>query len=288
MFSKHFYKHFRFFFKKLFDGEIAYYASSLSFYSIFALIPMFLIAIAVAASLPIFDQHIQEIETFLIKNFVPFQTDTVSIYIKDFMKNSLSLGLLGSIAIFIASVLFFFSYEYIVNKIFHTKTRDLWHSTLLYIVMLFSVIITLASSINFIRYMSGFLLGEFKNYPIIALSYMPFFLSWFLLAVMYKFSANTKVNTKAAIFSSFIVAIIWNILKTIFIYYALINKTYETLYGSLSILLFFFMWIYFTWIIIIFGLKMCYIINRTHYYHRSKKRFGLKELFRFYRGDDAN
>jgi phage portal protein BeeE len=42
----------------------------------------------------------------------------------------------------------------------------------------------------------------------------------------------------------------------IFIYYVLINKTYKTIYGSISILLFMLLWIYINWIIYISGIYL--------------------------------
>ena len=39
------------------------------------------------------------------------------------------------------------------------------------------------------------------------------------------------------------------------------HKTYATIYASLAILLFSFFWIYVSWIIYLYGIKMCHRIN---------------------------
>ncbi|MGD9654678.1 MAG: hypothetical protein AB7U44_05730, partial [Sulfuricurvum sp.] len=42
------------------------------------------------------------------------------------------------------------------------------------------------------------------------------------------------------------------------------NKSYATIYGSFSIVLFLFLWIYASWIIFVYGLKLCYLLNRFY------------------------
>ncbi|RUM45870.1 MAG: hypothetical protein DSY46_01585 [Hydrogenimonas sp.] len=51
--------------------------------------------------------------------------------------------------------------------------------------------------------------------------------------------------------------------KNIFIYYTVHNKTYTTIYGSFSTLLFFMLWIYISWIIFLYGQKLCYLLNQV-------------------------
>ncbi|MGM0624101.1 MAG: hypothetical protein ACQESH_08815, partial [Campylobacterota bacterium] len=53
------------FLKELFDVELTYFASSLSFYTIFSLIPLMMIGFSIATSLPSFEQNYEQIENFL-------------------------------------------------------------------------------------------------------------------------------------------------------------------------------------------------------------------------------
>ncbi|MCG3717085.1 YihY/virulence factor BrkB family protein, partial [Aliarcobacter butzleri] len=52
-----------------------------------------------------------------------------------------------------------------------------------------------------------------------------------------------------------------SISKNLFIYYVIYNKTYTTIYGSLATLLFTFFWIYVSWIIYLYGIKMCHKLD---------------------------
>ena len=67
----------------------------------------------------------------------------------------------------------------------------------------------------------------------------------------------------AALISSLVVTVMFSIAKEIFIYYVFLNKSYTTLYGSFSILMFLFLWIYASWFIFLNGLKLCRYLNNT-------------------------
>ena len=47
----------------------------------------------------------------------------------------------------------------------------------------------------------------------------------------------------------------------VFIYYTLHARTYTTVYGSFSVLLFFMLWVYISWIIFLYGQKLCRDLN---------------------------
>jgi membrane protein len=98
------------------------------------------------------------------------------------------------------------------------------------------------------------------------MSLFPYLIIWLLFFVIFKISANVKVDSRAAAVSSLVIAVIWSIAKNAFVYYVFYNKTYATMYGSFSILLFFFLWIYVSWIIFVYGLKLCYLIDRAGKY----------------------
>ena len=51
--------------------------------------------------------------------------------------------------------------------------------------------------------------------------------------------------------------------KNIFIFYAANNKTYLSIYGSFSVVLLFFVWIYVSWIIFLYGVKLCAYLEKA-------------------------
>ena len=91
-----------------------------------------------------------------------------------------------------------------------------------------------------------------------------FLFIWILFTVLFILSANTHVSFKASMSASFITLIVLSITKSLFGYYVISNTTYATIYGSFSVALFFFLWIYVSWNIYLYGTKLCVIINKDN------------------------
>ncbi len=257
------YRHIRFFLRSFIDKELTLFAASLSFYTIFSIIPLLLIVMTLLTSLPSFEKTYAKIEKFIFSNLMPVNSEVVMNQINGFLQNSSQMGVLGFVAILVSSLLFFKNFEYIANKIFHAKARSLWESITTYWTMI--TLTPIALGVSF--YMSGYLIKLVEDNIDIGfslVSVLPYFIIWGLFFLLFQIAANVTINPRASAISSFIVSIIFSVSKSAFIYYVIYNKSYATMYGSFSIVLFLFLWIYASWVIFIYGLKLCYIIDKMY------------------------
>ncbi len=259
-----FYRHSRFLIKSFFDKELTFFAASLSFYTIFTIIPLLLIMLTLLTSLPSFSEYYLKIQEFIFSNLMPVNSEVVMKQINGFLENSSQMGILGFGAILVSSLLFFKNFEYIANKIFHAKPRTLWESITTYWTMLTLTPIALGISFYITGYMANIMANSEYTAGFDILPYIPYLIIWGLFFLIFQIGANTTINPKASALSSFIIAIVFSISKNAFIYYVFYNKSYTTMYGSFAILMFLFLWIYVSWIIFIYGLKLCYMINRLY------------------------
>lgn len=247
--------------------EITIQASSLSFYTIFSIVPILLIILSLLASNPMFSEYYQKIETFILSNILPTNQETIKVYITSFVQNSKSMGITGGIYIFVTSILFFQNFETIMTKIFNSNKRDLWNKITIYwttmtlFPILFSFSIYISIKIQSILNQSTYT----ENINILAL--IPFFTIFVMFWLAYNLGANKELNIKAIAISSFISTAIFSIAKSLFVYYVIYNKNYTSLYGSFSIVLFVFVWIYVSWIIFISGAHLCEFLDE---YFREK------------------
>jgi membrane protein len=241
--------------------EITIQASSLSFYTIFSIVPILLIILSLLASNPMFSEYYQKIETFILSNILPTNQETIKVYITSFVQNSKSMGITGGIYVFVTSILFFQNFETIMTKIFDSQKRDLWNkittywTTITLFPILFSFSIYISIKIQSLLNQSTYT----ENINILAL--IPFFTIFVMFWLAYNLGANKELNTKAIAISSFISTTIFSIAKSLFVYYVIYNKNYTSLYGSFSIVLFIFVWIYVSWIIFISGAHLCEFLD---------------------------
>ncbi len=250
----------------MFDRDITVYASSLSFYTIFTMVPLLIIALSLIANVPVFSDQYASMQVFLFDNIMPVQTEAIAEYLESFFKNSVQLGIIGFSTMIISSMLFFQNFEHIAEKIFHSPQRGIWEAITTYWTLITLTPILLIISMSLKAYLVAHVSGMALN----TLSIFPFLLLWGIFFIIYKIVVNAIISPKAAAISSFIVALVWGLAKNSFIQYVFYNKTYATMYGSLSALIFFFLWIYVSWIIVIYGMKLCYLINRAEQRHTPK------------------
>lgn len=257
------YKIIRTYITSLFDRDITFYASSLSFYTLFTLVPVMLIVLSIATSLASFDAFYTNIKAFIMDNILPVSSDAFSSFIDSFMKNSMQLSIIGIVSILISSMLFFQNFEYIVNKIFKTKPRGFWESLTIYWTLVTLTPIALVFSFYLSNELQVYLGDSAFTQALSNLEILPYLIIWGLFFLIYKISANTEISNRSAGISSFAVSLTWYLAKMVFISYVLQNQTYATIYGSFSTLIFFFLWVYLSWIIFIYGLKLCYTIEKV-------------------------
>ncbi len=260
----HLYRHAKFLIKTFFDKELTLFAASLSFYTIFTIIPLLLIMLTLLTSLPSFNEYYETIKTFIFSNLMPLNSESIMEHIDVFLANSAKMGVIGLVMILIASLLFFKNFEYIANKIFHAKKRTFWESLTTYWAMLTLTPIALGVSFYITGYVANLVSSNGYISGLNILPYIPYLIIWGLFFLIFQIGANTKINPRASFISSFIISIIFSIAKNAFIYYVLFNKSYATMYGSFATVMFLFLWIYVSWIIFIYGLKLCYMINRVY------------------------
>lgn len=222
-------------------------------------------------SLHSFSEIYLQIQDFIFTNLLPINSEIVMEYINTFLQNSLEMSGMSIIMLFISSLLFFKNYEFIANRAFHAPKRNFLESVGIYFLMLLITPLSLGTAFYITGYIATLIASNSLTSSIDILPLIPYLIIWILFFILFKLSANIKVYFKAAFISSFIISIIFSMAKDSFIYYIFLNQSYTTIYGSFSILLFLFLWIYLSWVIFIYGLKLCYLINRVYQNRANSK-----------------
>jgi membrane protein len=234
-----------------FNDDTTYYAASLSFFTIFSILPIFALIIAIISNLEQFNDYVDLFTNYILNLINPSHSQKFAQQFKNFIANSDKLGNIGIIYMLFVFTMFFKDYEYIVNKIHEAKRKSIYASFFFYLffITLLPVIFALYIFIT-----------TFYNNTIFDFI-LTLILGWSIFFGLFKLTVNTHITIKSALISSFLTLIVLSITKNLFIYYILYNQTYTTLYGSMATLLFTFLWIYTSWIIFLYGIKLCHNLN---------------------------
>jgi membrane protein len=247
---------------RLNDRDLMIYSASLSFHTITAIIPILFISFSIFTKLPIFSEYYADISNRIFDSLLPSQVQAITQYINTFLANTTQMGIVGLTAALVISMLFFQTYEGIFMRIMHTPPRSFWQSLSSYWTLITLAPILLGASVYLSRVIQDFLAQYDMAVAVNVIAVLPYLVVWIVFFTMYMISSSAKISIKAGIISSFAASLVWNITKFLFVYYVTYSKTNISIYGSVSVVLFFIVWVYCSWIIFLYGARACYILNR--------------------------
>ncbi|MDE6886945.1 MAG: YihY family inner membrane protein [Helicobacteraceae bacterium] len=239
-----------------FFNNVETYAASLSLYTLSAIVPIIIIVLTILFSVPNFQSQVNYVKEIILSNISPTNTSVISGYLDEFMKNSQSLGMSAFIYAFVASILFFRNLESISAKLFESKKRSFFDALIVYWSLMTLFPIGIGASLYFsIEFQTLLKKTDLINY-INIIDLLPYISIWVLFFILFKILANKPLPFASLLLSSLITMIVWSVLKWAFVYYVFFNKAYSTIYGSFSILMFFILWIYCSWIVVLYGMRL--------------------------------
>ncbi len=241
------------FIKELFEPKVSFYAASMSWSTLFFMIPLLVIVLSVIIYTPMFAQFYDKIHSLIASSLVPGSSKIIMEWIDKFVANAASMGVIGTIYVIIAAIMFFRDFDYIVNDIFDSPRRSLKEAIVVYGALLWLMPISVGAIIWIFTKIDT----KFHITPIM----LQFILFWGIIFVIYKVTPRENISTKVVAISSFITTFVWFIAKSLFVLYLYYNKTYSSIYGGVSIVLFLFLWIYISWTIFLHGLQLCNVLD---------------------------
>lgn len=239
-----------------FFNNVETYAASLSLYTLSAIVPVIIIVLSILVSIPNFQSQIDVVKNIILSNLSPTNTEVISQYLDQFMQNSQTLGMSAFTYALFASVLFFRNLERISATLFESKQRKFFDALIVYWALMTLFPIGIGVSLYFSLEVQSVVdkstLAGFIDFGNI----LPYLSIWVLFFVLFKILSNKPLPFLSLLASSLITMIVWSILKWAFVYYVFFNKAYSTIYGSFSILMFFILWIYCSWIVVLYGMRL--------------------------------
>lgn len=96
---------------------------------------------------------------------------------------------------------------------------------------------------------------------LVFLKVLPFLMIWAALFFIYKLVPNTRVHFLSALGGGFVGGLLWTVTERVFINYQVGLAKYNAIYGSFAQLPLFLLWLYISWVIVLFGAEVSYAIQ---------------------------
>jgi len=230
-------------------------ASSLSYTSLIALVPVLAIALAVFSAFPVFADVRGQIQDLFIQNLMPDAGQDVSAYFNDFINATAKLTTIGVVGIALTAILLLSTIENSFNFIFKVTTPRRWTTK----ITLYWTVITLGPLLLgtglSLKGMVAFnkIFSSLPEAQIWLGKILPAFITCLLLIGVYVFIPNKKVSVLSAFVGALTAMVLFLLLKQGFALFMLKNNTYKTLYGAVAAVPLMLVWMYLYWAVVIFG-----------------------------------
>jgi len=262
--------------KRFFNDGCMYRASALTLTSLLAVVPLMLVTFSVLAAFPVFSSWGTSIQDFIFANFVPASGTVVQQYLMQFVKQAGQLSVIGFGVLLVTAVLMLFNIEQAFNVIWRVEVRRRGLvAFLMYWAILTLAPILLGISLAVSSYLMSlsFIADAATKLGLMKwlLTLLPFLSAVLAFMILYVAIPNCSVPLKYGFMSALVAAILFEFAKYGFTYYIRSFHTYEILYGALAALPMFLLWVYLSWIIILFGAELCHAFTyRLSYYSKNK------------------
>jgi len=246
------------------DADCFQQAAALAYTSLLAIVPFLTVGFVIFAKFPYFQTFFLQFQKFIFSNFVPATGTFILAYLESLVAKTVSLSIISVVFLVVSSMAVLFLLNKIINDIWRTPTRHTWiwaiiiyFSVLILLPLLFGIGFVITTAITNNLYISQHLdqLGFLKY-----LSLLPFLMSTFAFSLLYYTIPNRHIPITKALYSGIGAAILFELAKHLFVYYLNIS-IYNSLYGAIAIIPTFLIWLYISWLIILWGAVISYVIT---------------------------
>lgn len=240
------------------EDRLGLTASSLTFTTTIALVPLVTVLLAVFTAFPMFAKFQGVLQQWLIQSLIP---DTIARqvlgYLTQFAGKASKLGGVGLAVLFITAQALILTIDRTLNAIWRVrKPRPLGQRVLVYWAVMTLGPILLALSLTLTSYAlsaSKGLVGGLPGGLELLLDSVQFVLLAWGMAALYRYVPNTQVRWTHAWVGGMFVSVGFEAAKKLLVLYLGKVPTYSVLYGAFATLPILLIWIYVGWVIVLLG-----------------------------------
>lgn len=248
------------------------HASSLTYYSMLAVVPMMAVSLGIAQAFG-FEKALEHelLERFYEHKEVILKAFEFAHSLLREIRESMLASVSAIVLLFFILILFM-SIEYSFNVIWKVKRSRPWPrkiSDYFTLIILCPVFFVAASTLTFYftqqleTAVTGTVIGKAIS-PLISIFYrlIPLFLVWLLFTLLYLIMPNTNIHTPSAIIAGVAAGTVYQIVQWVYITFQIGVAQYNTIYGSFAALPLFLLWLQVSWVIVLLGAELGYHIER--------------------------
>jgi membrane protein len=243
-------------------------AGALAYTTMFALVPLSAVVLAVLSAFPAFDHWTARLVDFVFSNFVPSSARAIEQYLRNSAEIARHLSAGGIFALLVSILLTMWSVEQAFNRIWrvHSPRPRMSRFLIYWTALTFGSLLMVAalattSALFSLPALAGVEAQDFTGQLLRAL---PMALEWVGFTLAYWLIPHRKVPRRYALAGGALATLLFEGLKWGFAIY-LRNASFEQLYGALAVVPIFLIWIYSSWLAVLLGASFAASLSSLHY-----------------------
>jgi len=256
--------------RKFNDDNGFFLSSGIAFNILINLIPFIMLLLALVGTYLYNDQEVLYHIRAYFRDVAPALDPKVMENLMDVIQNRQIVGILGFVGLLWFSTWVFGSLRIALNIVFRVKKSRgmLWGIAvdLLMILLagiLFLVSMTLSPLVIWLQSYQGRIPVAIGPTIQWILKYLiPFFLTYCMFSLIYKIIPNKRVHFKSALQAAIFTGLLWELAKHLFGWYIVHLARYSIFYGSLSTVVIFVLWVYYSSMILVVGGEFAYFLEK--------------------------
>lgn len=252
-------------------------AAALTYTTLFAVVPMMTVTFAMLSAIPAFQGVGEQIQLYIFRNFIPSTGATIQEYLVAFTNQARQLTWFGVGFLMATALMMLLTIEKAFNVIWRVRQpRRGISSFLLYWAILSLGPLLLGAGFAMSTYITSLSLISGPHALIGArtvLKAMPLVLSVAAFTLIYAAVPNTRVPLRHAVVGGTFTAVLFEAAKQLFGLYVSYFPSYQLIYGAFAAVPLFLLWVYLSWMIVLFGAELvCGMSSSQQWRRRSVPR----------------
>ncbi|WP_375737749.1 YihY family inner membrane protein [Pseudomonas boanensis] len=249
-------------------------AAALTYTSLFAVVPMMTVTFTMLSAIPAFQGTGEQIQSFIFRNFVPSAGEVLQEYLRAFTVQARQLTWVGVAVLVVTAFMMLVTIEKAFNTIWRVRQpRRGVSSFLLYWAILSLGPLLLGAGFAVSTYITSLSLLSGLDALIGAktlLGFMPLLFSVAAFTLIYAAVPNARVPLGHALTGGAFAALLFEAAKALFGLYVSFFPGYQLIYGAFATVPLFLLWIYLSWLIVLFGAELvCNLSTPWHWRRRA-------------------
>jgi membrane protein len=242
--------------RRLYEDRGLQTAGSLTFTTLLALVPLITVALALSSAFPAFGDAIESLGRFVAGQLLPEGSARVTREFGAFADSAARLTTVGVVFLAVVALMLMLTVDEVLNRIFRVqRRRSLAQRLVVYWAVLTLGPVLIGASLSITSFLVGSSLGmlDLDAFAKGVLDGLTFLFTCAALTMLYLVVPFRRIELRHALSGGIVAGVIFEIAKRGFALFVANFPTYTLIYGAFAAFPIFLLWLYLSWVVVLFG-----------------------------------